>query len=143
MADINMRYDHPQYTVNVSQGGSLDLLGAAASKGRSVVFTAFTDSVVKQIHWAPLVAGTSTAAANFGNLFGIHTRNGTGVTGGTATLAAAGDVYGTGLAKAAFTVTATLSRGDCYRVLNTGTDATGLWGVSIEGKAVPGANVTA
>lgn len=142
MATKNMAYDHPQYVVNVAQGAVLDLAGATAAKGRAITFTAFADTIVRAVHWSPLVAGTSTAAGNFGNIFGIHVRNSTGVTGGTSTLAAAGNALATGLVGTAILSTATLSRGDCYKVLSTGTDATGLWGVSIEGIAVPGASVT-
>lgn len=137
----NMAYDHPQYTVNVAQGGVLDLAGVTAAKGRSITYTAYCDTLLKAVHWATITAGTSTAAGNFGNIFGIHVRNSTGVTGGTSTFAAAGHALATGLTGTSITVTNTLSKGDTYRVLSTGTDATGLWAIAIEGRAVPGADV--
>ena len=50
--------------------------------------------------------------------------------------------YGTGLTVTIVNITTTLSRGDVYRVLNTGTDATGHFAITIEGRINPGADVT-
>ena len=142
MATVNMAYDHPQYTVNVAQGGVMAAANAVGSALVGPCYGAFADTIIKAVHWVPLVGGTNTAATAVGHLLGIHVRNGTGVTGGTSTLIAAGD-YGTGLTGTSVTVgTITLSRGDVYRVHNTGTDFTLRAQVTIEGKAVAGASVT-
>ena len=141
MATVNMRYDHPQYVVNVAQSGVMTAKGAAGTALTNVAFGAIADSYIAAVHWAPITGGTNTAATCVGHLLGVHVRNGTGVTGGTTTLIAAGD-YGTGLTGTTVLTTATLSRGDIYRVLNTGTDATLVANITIEGRAVPGASVT-
>ena len=141
MALGNMRYDHPVYQVNVAQSGVMTAKGAAGTALTNINYGAYADTLVKTVYFVPLVAGTNTAATNIGHLLGVHVRNGTGVTGGTTTLIAAGD-YGTALTGTAVTVaTTTLSRGDAYRVLNTGTDATAHFAITIEGRIVPGADV--
>lgn len=141
MATVDMRYDHPQYVVNVVQSGVMTAKGAAGTALTNVAYVALSDTYVKSVQWVPIVGGTNTAATNVGHLLAIHVRNGTGVAGGTSTLIAAGD-YGTALTGTNVTVTTTLSRGDIYRVLNTGTDATLHAAIGIEGRAVPGASVT-
>ena len=142
MATNNMAYDHPQYVVKVGASGAISTGLANAAVGRTVSYTAFCDTLVQAVHIGVLTAGTSTAAANCGQVLGIHIRGGTGVTGGTSTLVAVNGVWGTGLAGTSVLTTATLSRGDTYRVLNTGTDVQFVFGVGIEGKAIPGASVT-
>lgn len=141
MATRNMSYDHPQYTINTAQGGVMTARGAAGTQLTNVHFGAYADSLVKAVHFCPIVAGTNTAAGNVGHLLAIHVRNGTGVAGGTSTLIAAGD-YGTALTGTSVDVATTLTKGDVYRVLNTGTDATAHFAITIEGRIVPGANVT-
>lgn len=141
MATGNMRYDHPQYTANVAQSGVMTAKGAAGTQLTNVGFGAYADTLVKAVHFCPITGGTNTAAANVGHLLAIHVRNGTGVANGTSTLIAAGD-YGTALTGTSVTVTTTLSRGDFYRVLNTGTDATAVFAITVEGRLVPGADVT-
>ena len=142
MATTNMRYDHPQYIVKVGASGAISTGLANAAVGRTVSYTAFTDTIIQAVHIGVLTAGTSTAAANCGIVLGIHIRGGTGVTGGTSTLVTANGVWGTGLAGTSVLATHTLSRGDSFRVLNTGTDVQFVFGVGIEGIAVPGASVT-
>ena len=143
MATTNMRYDHPQYVVNVGASGVISTQLATAAVGKSVAMVAFCDTIVNAVHVEILSAGTSTAVANVGQLLGVHIRGGTGVTAsGTSTLIAANGVWGTGLAGTSILTTATLSRGDTYRVLSTGTDVGMVLGICIEGKAIPGASVT-
>ena len=141
MATVNMRYDHPQYVVNVGASGVIQAQGAAGTKHTSVVYGAYVDTLLKAVHTCPLVGGTNTAATANGDLLGVHVRNGTAVTGGTTTLVAAGD-YGTGLTGTSVLVTTTLSRGDTYRVYGTGTDQTTQLAICIEGRALPGGSVT-
>ena len=142
MATANFAYDHPQYIVNVGASGVIATQLATAAVGKSAAMVAFCDTIVRAVHVEVLAAGTSTAVANVGQLLGVHIRGGTGVTGGTSTLIAADGVWGTGLAGTSILTTATLSRGDTYRVLSTGTDVGLVFGVCIEGKAIPGASVT-
>jgi len=134
-----MRYDHPQYVVNVGVSGIMATLAVGT---RNVAFVAYADTLIKAVHWNPLVAGTNTAATNVGHLLGVHVRNGTGVAAGTSTLIAAGD-YGTALTGTSVSAAITLTRGDTFRVLNTGTDIALIASIGIEGRAVPGANVEA
>ena len=141
MTLANMDYAHPQYRVNIAQGGVMTAKGAAGTALENIIFGAYADTLLKSVSFVPIVAGTATAGANVGHLLGVHVRNGTGVTGGTATLIAAGD-YGTGLTGTIVNITTTLSRGDVYRVLNTGTDATAHFAITIEGRINPGADVT-
>ena len=143
MATVNMRYDHPQYVVNAAAHGVMTAKGAAGTALTNIAYGAFVDTQIKAVHWCPLVAGTNTAATNVGHLLGIHVRNGTGVAGGTSTLIAAGD-YGTALTGTSVVLASpvSLTRGDVYRVLNTGTCATLVANITIEGKATPGADVT-
>ena len=142
MATANFAYDHPQYVINVGASGVISTGLANAAVGRSTAMVAFCDTIVRAVHIEVLTAGTSTAAANCGQVLGIHIRGGTGVTGGTSTLVSVNGVWGTGLAGTSVLTTATLSRGDTYRVLNTGTDVQFVFAVGIEGKAIPGASVT-
>lgn len=137
MATVNMRYDHPQYTTNQVAGDIMILLTADV---RKVAYTAFCDSVVRAVHINKIVAGTNTAATNVGHFLGIHYGTGGGI--GTATLVAAGD-FGTSLPGTAISVTTTLTRGQSYVVVNTGTDAGAQFGVGIEYRPVPGAAVEA
>jgi hypothetical protein len=141
MATRSMAYDHPTYTVNVAQSGVMTAKGAAGTQLTNVGFGAYADTLVRAVHFVPIAAGTNTAAANVGHLLAIHVRNGTGVTGGTSTLIAAGD-YGTALTGTTVLHTATLSRGDFYRVLNTGTDAGAAFAITVEASLIPGASVT-
>lgn len=133
MATTNMRYDHPQYTVNQGAHGVLAL---SAASTRRFAYTAFVDSVVRAVHLNVVVAGTNTAATNVGHFLGVH--NGVG----TATLQAAGD-FGTNAAavSTSVSVTTTLTRGQTYIVHNTGTDAGAIYSVGIELRPVPGASV--
>ena len=141
MATKDMRYDHPAYLVNVAQSGVMTAKGAAGTALTNVGFGAYADCLVRAVHFVPITGGTNTAATCVGHLLAIHVRNGTGVTGGTSTLIAAGD-YGTALTGTTVLNTATLSRGDFYRVLNTGTDATAVFAITVEASLIPGASVT-
>lgn len=135
MATTNMRYDHPQYVVNQGGGGIMILLTADV---RKVAYTAFADSVVRAVHIEKIVAGTNTAATNVGHFLGIHYGDGAGIS--TATIVAAGD-FGTSLPGTSISVTTTLTRGQCYVVHNTGTDAGAQFGIGIEVRPVAGASV--
>ena len=138
MATTNMRYDHPQYVTNQVASGVMQL---TTINTRNVAFVAYADSIVRAVHWNPLVGGTATAGANVGNLLRTIVRNGTAVAASTSTLIAMGD-YGTALTGTSVLHTATLTRGETFRVLNTGTDLTGIWSVGIEYSVIPGASVT-
>ena len=133
-----MRYDHPQYIVNQVASGIMQL---TTINTRNVALVAYADLIVRAVHWNPLVGGTNTAATNVGHLLRVITRNGTGVAATTNTLIAAGD-YGTALTGTSVLNTATLTRGETYRVLNTGTDLTGIFSIGIEYRLIPGASVT-
>lgn len=135
MATTSMRYDHPQYTVNQVGGGFIRTLTTDTQR---VSLTAFCDSVVRSVHINKIVAGTNTAATNVGHFLGVHSGTGGGI--GTATIVAAGD-FGTSLLGTAVSVTTTLTRGQSYTVINTGTDAGAQFGIGIEFRPVPGASV--
>lgn len=135
MATTNMRYDHPQYTVNQVAGGIMILLTADV---RKVAYTAFADSVVRAVHIEKIVAGTNTAATNVSQFLGIHYGDGAALA--TDTLAAAG-AFGTSLPGTSVSVTTTLTRGQSYVVQNVGTDAGAQFGIGIEYRTVPGASV--
>ena len=142
MATNNMRYDHPQYVVKVGASGIIHTDGAATLPTHNVLMPAFADMLVQAVHFVPIVGGTNTAATSVGHMLAVHVRNGTGVTGGTSTLIAAGD-YGTGLTGTSVLTTGiSLTKGDALRILNTGTDDVFHMGVTIEGKLTPGASVT-
>lgn len=132
MAATNSRYDHPVYMDRVLVSESV---GAAGING-ALRFCAYTDMLVKSVNIKPTTAGTTAAqvfalkkilAANTTTTTVALTTYGSAAAGGTTIVP---------------TTTLTLAVGDACLIDNAGTDATGVYAVSVELQVVPGASYT-
>lgn len=138
MATSNNRYDHPQYTVSHLHGGFLNL---SAATGRRTGFTALADSIVRAVHIGVAVAGTNTALTNVGQFLGVKVTAAGALS--TSTLAGATvTTFGSNTVGTSILSTTTLSRGDSYFVVNTGTDLGAQFVVGVEYTLIPGASYT-
>lgn len=137
MATSNMRYDHPQYQVSYVHAGSVSTIDAGH---RQLAFVAFADMIVRAVHVNPVVIATNSALTNVSPFYGVRVAQAGAVTS-TATLIS-DSAFGTNTAGTSVLATVTLSRGETFRVVNTGTDLGSIFGVTVESTIIPGAAVT-
>src|SRR5688572_28202860 len=123
MATKSMSYDHPQYTVAMSNSFACAAGANAVSVNK---FVAYTTVLIKSLTAVVVTAGTSAAAGNGVIVKGIYGN-------GTATTALATLTLGTGTAATAtnVAVSGTLTQGESLTFTN-GTDATGAALVCVE-----------
>lgn len=134
MAQINMAYDHPAYTIH---NFSVLPRAAAGASGVSGRFTACTSMLVKSISSQVITSGTSTTHVMRSVVF----RNG-GTSTETSVLYTLGSAaLSTGYGSAQVS-TLTLTAGDAVAVMG-GTDATMVSEHTLEVVILPGANVAA
>ena len=137
MATTTMRYDHPQYLVNFTYGGNLSTIDAGQ---RQLSFVAPMDMIVRAVHINPVAIGTNSALTNISPFYGVRSLQ-AGAAQSTSTLVSASS-FGTTTIGTSVLSTTTLSRGETFRVLNTGTDLGAIFAVTVEGSVIPGAAVT-
>lgn len=130
MADIDMRYDHPAYQVRQTANAESASHGAG-NVHTALRFAAFTDMLVKSYTIKPMTAGT------IANVFTAYKLTGTTTTTQVVTTFGSAATGGTNVVG-----TFSLARGDLLSVVNAGTDATGVFGITAEMTLVPRAAVT-